>query len=378
MTDKEPNIFEYATSELSQDAFLCWLLAWGKDEYKSNKLHKIAKEFLKELTGQDGFNIVDIVRQHKKIDVLVILKKDKENYALIIEDKTNTSEHSKQIQRYVKVLKDEGYKLNDNIIKFTKENIFVAFVKTGYTSEQERRSLEKSAKDLEENNFKIIGHSDFKNFFSNIEDKHPLITDWFREFNKKYENIIEAQKLFNSNNFKESLNKNSDVFLDNLTQKIINETNYKDSYWYLAGQGRTPHICLYDNHRIMKDNFSIHHGIYLMFREKHFNFVVKQHIFKLAENKEQEVVKNNLPAIAYRIGIKGYLKLDEEIHLQKNKLRENIVESCKWSCKATDDKENLIVVQSESDYSDDFVEQIINKKSEVDKIINIIERKIND
>jgi hypothetical protein len=31
----KPNIFKYATSELSQDAFICWLLAWAKDENKS-------------------------------------------------------------------------------------------------------------------------------------------------------------------------------------------------------------------------------------------------------------------------------------------------------------------------------------------------------
>ena len=24
-----PNLFHYATSELSQDAFLCWMLAWA-------------------------------------------------------------------------------------------------------------------------------------------------------------------------------------------------------------------------------------------------------------------------------------------------------------------------------------------------------------
>nr|WP_260390277.1 hypothetical protein [Ornithobacterium rhinotracheale] len=26
---EKPNLFQYATSELSQDAFLCWLIAWA-------------------------------------------------------------------------------------------------------------------------------------------------------------------------------------------------------------------------------------------------------------------------------------------------------------------------------------------------------------
>lgn len=27
-----PNLFNYATSELSQDAFICWILSWGTSE----------------------------------------------------------------------------------------------------------------------------------------------------------------------------------------------------------------------------------------------------------------------------------------------------------------------------------------------------------
>jgi len=30
----QPNLFAYATSELSQDAVLCWMLAWGDQCWK--------------------------------------------------------------------------------------------------------------------------------------------------------------------------------------------------------------------------------------------------------------------------------------------------------------------------------------------------------
>jgi len=33
---KKPNLFSYATSELSQDAFICWLLSWGAPEHKKS------------------------------------------------------------------------------------------------------------------------------------------------------------------------------------------------------------------------------------------------------------------------------------------------------------------------------------------------------
>ncbi len=32
---EKPNLFSYATSELSQDAFIAWLLAWASPEYQT-------------------------------------------------------------------------------------------------------------------------------------------------------------------------------------------------------------------------------------------------------------------------------------------------------------------------------------------------------
>jgi hypothetical protein len=29
-----PNLFQFATKELSQDAFICWLLAWADENCK--------------------------------------------------------------------------------------------------------------------------------------------------------------------------------------------------------------------------------------------------------------------------------------------------------------------------------------------------------
>jgi len=30
----KPNLFNYATSELSQDAMICYMLEWAKEDYK--------------------------------------------------------------------------------------------------------------------------------------------------------------------------------------------------------------------------------------------------------------------------------------------------------------------------------------------------------
>lgn len=87
---KNPNIFDYATSELSQDAFICYMLNFPL----------AAKLFL----GQCHINnedILNIERQHMHIDILV----ETDNHYLIIEDKTGTGEHDDQICHYVEELK---------------------------------------------------------------------------------------------------------------------------------------------------------------------------------------------------------------------------------------------------------------------------------
>jgi hypothetical protein len=47
MVDK-PNLFSFATSKLSQDAFLCWLLAWAEGRYANDNaaLHSAGRSLL--------------------------------------------------------------------------------------------------------------------------------------------------------------------------------------------------------------------------------------------------------------------------------------------------------------------------------------------
>lgn len=87
------NLFNYATSELSQDAFLCWLLSYAQEKKYSgddDKLQKCAQSLIKVfLLGQKGIlekNLIKedlivekIEKQWKYIDVLVRLKCGKKN-----------------------------------------------------------------------------------------------------------------------------------------------------------------------------------------------------------------------------------------------------------------------------------------------------------
>ena len=98
----KPNLFNYATSELSQDAFLLWLLEWANpsnSEYDP-ELHLTSKVFLRRIIDvDDEFDIKSVVckKQQYHIDVLAIVNNE---IAVIIEDKINTQEHGNQIARY--------------------------------------------------------------------------------------------------------------------------------------------------------------------------------------------------------------------------------------------------------------------------------------
>ena len=115
------NLFSFATSELSQDAFICWCLNWIN--YPNESLYPMAKDIFSNLLEEKDLENeeVEIKRQYKKIDVLVLLKKSKKAY--IIEDKTNTFE-SNQITRYKEELEKDA--------KIKENNIKTVYFKTGF------------------------------------------------------------------------------------------------------------------------------------------------------------------------------------------------------------------------------------------------------
>lgn len=101
----KPNLFWYATSELSQDAILCWLLSWADNKHRSDNtiLHETGVAFLNSIYERakiqppPEYESVEIRQQDGGIDILCILNGDT---AIIIEDKVGTKQHSDQLPRY--------------------------------------------------------------------------------------------------------------------------------------------------------------------------------------------------------------------------------------------------------------------------------------
>jgi len=141
---KKPNIFEIATKELSQDAFITWLLMWADDSYKATDedLHQCGKEFVSTLIKRqnsdfsESINKVKVKRQEKKIDVWAEVN---DKYLIIIEDKTNSRDHSEQLEKYKEIAEKWCQEHN-------KEKPICIYLKTGNECKANLEKIEKDKK----------------------------------------------------------------------------------------------------------------------------------------------------------------------------------------------------------------------------------------
>ena len=133
MVPERPNLFEYATSELSQDAFLCWLLKWADPACRSvsRALHEAGMDLIRILSAEKNLlpqqvNSIRVDKQLGHIDVLCTINEDEDTRAaILIEDKRGTQEHSKQLERYKELL-SRG---------FPEDRIIPVYVQTGDQSD---------------------------------------------------------------------------------------------------------------------------------------------------------------------------------------------------------------------------------------------------
>ena len=167
MNTEKPNIFSYATSELSQDAMFAWLLQWASPECAEAdaNLHLIGQKFVRLLTGKDErfpINSIDVGRQWENIDVWAEINDDT---FLVVEDKTGTSVHDDQLERYKASVERE--------YNGKRTNLCYAYVKTS----EEPRSL---LRDIETSGFRTVSRSDNLNCLEEYKGKDTLfLFSWF-------------------------------------------------------------------------------------------------------------------------------------------------------------------------------------------------------
>jgi len=170
----KPNLFKFATSELTQDAIICWLLEWAKPAYQNTdrQMHRIGVVFLNSLfekfddiTTPKTYNSLKIKKQYKHIDVLCIVN---DTYVIIIEDKTNSKNHSMQLERYYKNIKKV---YDDHIIlpiyfKTSDQGNYDGVVSQGY-----KIYLRKDFLSVMNGSFNSEILKDYKIYLQDIEDR---------------------------------------------------------------------------------------------------------------------------------------------------------------------------------------------------------------
>lgn len=118
-----PNLFRYATTELSQDAILCWLLAWADVSHAGHAMHAVGRDLAAALLGAAGHDLpvagrVEIRRQFEHIDVIALLG---DTHVIAIEDKVHAMERLESMAKYWASLRRH----------FGPRKIAAVYVKTG-------------------------------------------------------------------------------------------------------------------------------------------------------------------------------------------------------------------------------------------------------
>lgn len=188
----KPNLFNFATKELSQDAFIAWLMVYAdkSNEKFNSELHQCAQEFVTKLiTSQypdfnDEIKSVKVGRQWENIDVWAEVNDD---YFILIEDKTNTGEHSNQLEKYRNQAVD-FYNKQD-----TQRNIVCIYLKTGDDTKSNRSYVEGKG-------YKAFGRKELLNIFK----KHSEIkNEIFSDFVERLDFLEEENKKFETKNVEE-------------------------------------------------------------------------------------------------------------------------------------------------------------------------------
>lgn len=208
-THQRPNLFNYATKELSQDAVICWLVACATEA--TGDLQKCGLEFVRTLfrVGEsDQTGGVPVLRpngestarhegpcdvsdvscpspQYDRIDVYFQAKVDGKTVSFIIEDKKDGSTDSAQLARHIKVV--IGDKEKEDLIK-------PIYFKTGYVFSDEREVVE-------ENKYSVFKGEDMASFLDGqaVTRENEILRQYAEYLAAFMEPRMKAQQEWNLN-----------------------------------------------------------------------------------------------------------------------------------------------------------------------------------
>ena len=176
-----PNIFDFATKELSQDAVICWLVACARDAEGHHRQRGL--DFVAALAGHcldrpGGHRITEVAEprlQYSRIDVYFQARVDGSLVSFVVEDKVGTRMHGDQLDRYREAVQDD---------KLDEDQILLIYFKTGYVYDDERAE----AKDA---GFKVFELKDMLRFLRQqpVGNDHEIL----RQYRDRLERLEEER-----------------------------------------------------------------------------------------------------------------------------------------------------------------------------------------
>jgi hypothetical protein len=180
----KPNLFKLATKELSQDAFIAWLLQWADSRcIEHNKeLSMVATSFLKRIISLQGIppEVITTVDAGRQLDNIDVWAKVNTSHFVIIEDKVGTGQHSDQLARYRSI--------GETYCKEHGRQLICIYIKT-----QSDSAL--NLKRVAEQGFAVFSRRDF---LSLLEER-VVENDIYNDFRDRLRDIENTESQFDKN-----------------------------------------------------------------------------------------------------------------------------------------------------------------------------------
>lgn len=185
------NLFDYATKELSQDAFLRWLFESGFDEKCENESVQNASRTLFNIFTKNKFKDKEIkelktVAQWKNIDISIWFKVDDIEHLIVIEDKTGTGVHDNQLAKYMEKIEEHNTfwrdEKNQNPERYLEKDdaLFKVFYKTNIIDDWEKEYAN------EQNGWKTFDIFDIYNIFKGLQTDNEVLGYYKEHIEKIY------------------------------------------------------------------------------------------------------------------------------------------------------------------------------------------------
>ena len=171
-----PNLFDFATKEVSQDAVICWLIAWADSDATEGPadggLCRCGRAFVDALFAKwPGWPVAlgdrvqtEVRAQESRIDVLARVDG---RYVLLIEDKTDTGTHDDQLDRYrTSVINGETA-----FGEVAYADVYPIYIKTGNHSLKDRQLAEAD-------DYAVFDRTDFLDVLGTYDGPNPILCNF--------------------------------------------------------------------------------------------------------------------------------------------------------------------------------------------------------